>query len=166
MPVILDGKPFTFDKHEYLIEPYQDDHPHVVEIKAAQMGLSTKGMLRAIYGARYRGFVGILYLFPSRADVLDFSRGRVNPLIDDNPDTIGMWIRDTDSAGMKKIHKAFLYFRGMRSAVGLKSIPVDFIIMDELDEAPQKAVDMAMARMGHSEFKEVLKLSNPTLTRL
>ena len=58
MPVILDGKPFTFDKHEYLIEPYQDDHPHVVEIKAAQMGLSTKGMLRAIYGARYRGFVG------------------------------------------------------------------------------------------------------------
>ncbi len=44
LPVILDGKPFTFDKHEYLIEPYQDDHHHVVEIKAAQMGLSTKGM--------------------------------------------------------------------------------------------------------------------------
>ncbi len=162
-PIILDGKPFTFDRHEYLIEPYRDDHPHVVEIKAAQLGLSTKGMLRAVYGARYRGFKGILYLFPSRADVLDFSRGRVNPLIEENPDTIGEWLQNTDSAGLKKVWNAFLYFRGMRSAIGLKSIPVDFIVMDELDEAPQNAQDMAMARMSHSEFKEVLKLSNPTL---
>jgi len=127
------------------------------------MGLSTLGMLQAVYGARYRGFKGILYLFPSRVDVLDFSRGRVNPLIEDNPDTIGQWLKDTDSAGLKKLWNAFLYFRGMRSAIGLKSIPVDFIVMDELDEAPQNAQDMAMARMSHSEFKEVLKLSNPTL---
>ena len=31
--VILDGKPFTFRRHEYLIEPYKDDHPHQVEMK-------------------------------------------------------------------------------------------------------------------------------------
>jgi len=161
--IVLDGHPFTYDRHEYLVEPYRDDHPHVVEMKAAQLGLSTKSMLRAVYGARFRGFKGILYLFPSRGDVLDFSRGRVNPLIEDNPDTIGSWVKDTDSAGLKKIWNAFLYFRGMRSAVGLKSVPVDFIILDELDEAPQNAVDMAIERMAHSEFKEVLKLSNPTL---
>jgi hypothetical protein len=51
----------------------------------------------------------------------------------------------------------------MRSRVSLKSVPVDFIVFDELDEAPQKAVDMAMQRMAHSEVKEWLKLSNPTL---
>jgi hypothetical protein len=51
----------------------------------------------------------------------------------------------------------------MQSRVGLKSIPVDLIVFDELDEAPQKAVDMAMERMGLSEFKEVLMLSNPTI---
>jgi hypothetical protein len=51
----------------------------------------------------------------------------------------------------------------MKSRVGLKSIPIDFIVFDELDEAPQNAVDMAMERMAHSEFREVLKLSNPTL---
>ena len=51
----------------------------------------------------------------------------------------------------------------MRSRAGLKSVPIDFTIMDELDEAPQNAIDMAMERMAHSEFKEVLKLSNPTL---
>ena len=163
MPVILDGKPFTFGNHEYLIEPYADNHPDQTFMKAAQLGLTSLAMLRSIYGARYRGFKGILYLFPSRSDVIDFSKGRVTPLIEDNPDTIGSWIRETDAANIKQVWSAFLYFRGMRSRAGLKSVPIDFTIMDELDEAPPNAIDMAMERMAHSEFKEVLKLSNPTL---
>lgn len=161
--IILDGKPFTYDRHEYLIEPYKDDHPHQVEMKATQMGLTSKAMLRVAYGARYGGYRGILYLFPSKSDVTDFSKGRIDPLIDENPDTIGKWLRDTDAANIKRIWNAFLYLRGMKSRVGLKSIPVDIIILDELDEAPQNAVDMALERMSHSEFKEILKLSNPTL---
>jgi len=161
--ITLDGKPFTYDRHEYLVEPYQDNHPHQVEMKATQMGLTSKAMLRVAHGARYGGYRGILYLFPSKSDVTDFSKGRINPLIDENPDTIGEWLKDTDAANIKRIWNAFLYLRGMKSRVGLKSIPVDFIIMDELDEAPQNAVDMAMERMAHSEFKEILKLSNPTL---
>jgi len=120
-------------------------------------------MLRAIYGARYRGFKGVLYLFPSRSDVIDFSKGRITPLIEDNPDTIGSWVKDTDAANIKQIWGCFLYFRGMRSRTGLKSVPIDYIIMDEADEAPQSSVDMAMERLSHSEFKEVLRLSNPTL---
>jgi hypothetical protein len=84
-------------------------------------------------------------------------------LIEDNQATIGSWIKDTDAANIKRIGNTFLYLRGMKSRVGLKSIPVDFVIFDELDEAPQYAVDMAMERMGHSEVKETLKLSNPTL---
>ena len=161
--VILDGKPFTYDRHEYLIEPYRDSHPHQVEMKAAQLGLTSKAMLKVAYGARFRGYRGILYLFPSKSDVTDFSKGRIDPLIDENPDSIGKWIKDTDAANIKRIWNAFLYLRGMKSRVGLKSIPIDLIVFDELDEASQNAVDMAMERMGHSEFKEVLKLSNPTL---
>jgi hypothetical protein len=104
-----------------------------------------------------------LYLFPSKSDVTDFSKGRIDPLIDENPDSIGKWLKDTDAANIKRIWNAFLYLRGMKSRVGLKSIPVDLIIFDELDEAPQNAIDMAIERMAHSEFKEILKLSNPTL---
>ena len=74
--------------------PYADDHPHMVEIKAAQMGLSTKAMLRAMYAARYRNFRGILYLFPSRTDVTEFAKGRIDPLIEDNPDTLGKWLQE------------------------------------------------------------------------
>jgi hypothetical protein len=161
--ITLDGKPFTFHRHEYLRVPYQDNHPNITEMKAAQMGLTSKAMLKVVYGARYGGYRGILYLFPSKSDVTDFSKGRIDPLIDENPETIGKWIRETDSANIKRIWNAFLYLRGMKSRVGLKSVPADLIIFDELDEAPQNAVDMAMERMSHSEFKEVWKLSNPTL---
>ena len=38
--ITLDGRPFTYDRHEYLTEPYRDNHPHQVEEKAAQMGLT------------------------------------------------------------------------------------------------------------------------------
>jgi len=163
--VVLDGKKFSFDRHEYLKVPYLDSHKHQVELKATQLGLTTKAILRSLYNARYKAYKGILYLFPSKSDVLDFSKSRITPLITENPKTIGKWIKDsaTDSAGLKQVWNSFLYLRGMNSRVGLKSIPADLIVFDELDEAPQNAIDMAMERMGHSEFQETLKLSNPTL---
>jgi len=162
-PIFLDGKPFTFENHEYLKKPYSDDHPYMVEMKAAQMGLTSKAMLRAVHGARFKGYKGILYLFPAKSDVIDFSKGRISPLIEGNPETIGRWLKDTDAASIKRIFNAFLYMRGMRSRTGLKSVPADFVIFDELDEAPQNSVDMALERLSHSEHKEILKLSNPTM---
>jgi hypothetical protein len=163
LPVILDRKHFTFDRHEYLVAPYADDHPDQTFMKATQLGLSTLAMLRAIYGCRYLGYKGVLYVMPSRSDALDVAKGRINPLMEENSETFGKWLRDTDSASIKGIHDAFLYLRGMKSRVGLKSIPIDFLIADELDEAPPAAMDMAMERLAHSIHKHVLKLSNPTL---
>ncbi|MHC1744971.1 MAG: phage terminase large subunit family protein [Syntrophobacteraceae bacterium] len=106
---------------------------------------------------------GILYFFPSKSDVSDFARGRIDPLVEENPQSLGTWIQDTNNAGLKRVWGTNLYLRGMRSRVGLKSVPADMIVFDEVDEAPPNAVDMAMERMAHSEFKEVLMLSNPTL---
>jgi len=145
------------------MEPYRDTHPYQIYMKGSQLGLTTLALLRTFHSARYRSFKGILFLFPSKTDVLDFSRGRVAPLIDENPETIGKWLRETDAAGIKQVWNCFLYLRGMTSRVGLKSVPADFVIIDELDEAPPTAVDMAMERMGHSKIREVLMLSNPTL---
>ncbi len=161
--IVLDGRPFDFDKHEYLIEPYADTHPYQVEIKATQLGLTSKALLRVVHSCRFGQYSGILYLFPSKTDVTEMSKGRLNPLIEDNPETIGSWIAETDSANVKKIWKSFLYLRGMQSRISLKSVPVDFIVFDELDEAPQENISMAKARMSHSEYGHMLFLSNPTM---
>jgi hypothetical protein len=161
--ILLDGRVFSFHNHEYLVEPYHDYHPYQVEIKATQLGLTSKALLRVVHSCRYGDYRGILYLFPSRTDVTDLSKTRLTPLIEENPDTIGRWLSDTDSANVKKIWNSFLYLRGMKSRIGIKSIPIDFEVFDELDEAPQNAVDMALERMAHSEHGDLLFLSNPTL---
>ena len=72
-------------------------------------------------------------------------------------------MKDTDSAGLKKVWNSWLYVRGMQFQVGLKSIPVDFVVFDELDEAPQNAVDVALERMGHREHRSIHQLFKPYL---
>ena len=84
------------------------------------MGLTSKAMLKAIYGARHKEMRGILYLFPSKSDVTDFVKGRVDPLIEDNYGVFSEWLKDTNSANIKRVWNCLMYFRGMRSKTGLK----------------------------------------------
>jgi len=74
-------------------------------------------------------------------------------LMEENPESIGIWVKGTDTSNLERIGTSALYLRWMKSRVGLKSIPVDFIFFDELDEATQNAMDMALQSMAHSEVK-------------
>ena len=83
-----------------------------------------------------------MYFFPTKTDVLDFSRSRVAPLLEENR-FLREQMSDTDTVGLKKIADAYLYLRGMVSKVSLKGTPADFIVFDELDEATPEAKTMA-----------------------
>jgi uncharacterized C2H2 Zn-finger protein len=156
----LDGKPFSFAGHEYLRGLYDDTSPHVVVIKAAQLGVTTWAILRSLH-ACLSGLT-VLYYFPTKTDVLDFSRSRVNPLIETNP-FLARAIRETDTAGLKRIGDAYLYLRGMQSTVGMKSVPADMVVFDELDEATPDAKTLARERLSHSDYRRMVELSNPSL---
>jgi len=156
------GKRFTWDGHEYLKEPYDCQAQFQSYMKAAQLGFSEKAVLGAIHDCQYRLKSGVLYLIPTKTDVTDFSKGRFKPLLDENPELKAM-VQETDAANIKRIGKAMLYLRGMRTTVGLKSVPADKVVFDEIDEAVPSMVDLAMKRMSHSEFQEVEALSTPTI---
>lgn len=162
-PIVLDRGDFTFDRHEYLREPYADEHPIQVERKSTQRGNSTRAMLRMFYAARYMPFVGILYLFPSRTGIGDFSRSRIAPLVERNPETVGRYIQDTDSIGLKRFNGVNLLFRGTRSEEGLRSDPADFVIYDEYDLMGEGVEGAARGRLEHSDYKWEHFLSNPTI---
>jgi len=138
--VRLDGRPFRFEGHEYLKEIYDDTAQHIVLIKAAQIGGTTWAILKAFH-ANTMG-LNCLYLFPTKTDVIEFSKSRVGPLLRENR-FLGQLVRDTDTAGLKRIGDSYLYLRGMQSTVGIKSIPVDMIVFDELDEATPDAKTLA-----------------------
>lgn len=156
----LDGRPFSFEGHEYLRGIYDDTSPHVVVIKAAQIGGTTWAILRSIRACM--DGLNVIYFFPTKTDVIEFSKSRVGPLIESNP-FLAKLIKDTDTAGLKRIGDAHAYFRGMQSKVGLKSVPADMLVFDELDEATPDAKAMAKERLSHSDYRRVMELSNPSL---
>jgi hypothetical protein len=156
----LEGKPFSFDGHEYLRAVYDDTAPHVVLSKASQVGGTTWAILRSLHACLSGLNVG--YYFPTKTDVLEFSKSRVTPLVADNP-FLQKELRDTDTAGLKRIGEAHLYLRGMQSSIGMKSIPLDMLVFDELDEATPDAKSLAKERLSHSDYRRLIELSNPSL---
>ncbi len=158
--VRLEGRRFSFEGHEYLRALYDDTAKHVVVMKAAQVGGTTWAILRSLHTCL--SGLNVIYFFPTRSDVIEFSKSRVGPLLEENPFLTDV-MSDTDTAGLKRIGDAHLYFRGMKSTVGMKSVPADMMVLDELDEATPAAKAMAKERLSHSDYGRVIELSNPSL---
>ena len=80
--LLLDGRPFSLEGHGYQRDILTENAQRQVFLKGAQVGITSVQMIKTLHGlisGRYPQ--GALYLFPSRGDVADFSRGRFNPLI-------------------------------------------------------------------------------------
>lgn len=142
--------------------------------KGAQLGLSMVSVLDIIHSLIYNMWPqGCLYLFPNSDQVGDFSKSRFNPLIADNPQTVGKFVKNTDSTFIKRIGDAFLYMRGARltsnieglkaDSAALRSISVDSVYFDEIDLMSEAAIDLALERMSHSSIQQTSKFSTPTI---
>ena len=98
----LEGRPFSFSGHEYLRAIYDDPAPHIVLSKAAQIGGTVWAILRSIHACSMG--LNVIYFFPTRTDVLDFSRSRIGPMFAENP-FLRKLIRDTDTMGLNSIFR-------------------------------------------------------------
>jgi len=161
--ILLDGRPLDFLRHPYQVAWLQEDAPVQCRRKGAQVGGTSMDLLNLLHGMIYGRYPqGAVYLMPTRDDVSDFSKGRLSPLLADNPQ-ISRHVQDTDAANIKRIAGAMLYFRGTKSRSQLKSVPADRIIYDEIDEMDPAMVDLAEERLSHSSVKERTYNSTPTL---
>lgn len=159
-----DTVPFSLKGHEPLRELYSlERHPHVVARKAAQVAVSTQNIIRTLYlAARHSMKVG--YYFPTDDDVQDFVQGRVNTIIDDS-DHLSSLMKNsrTDNTGIKLLGKSAIYFRGVWTKRKVKSIDLDYIIKDEVDEGNQENLKFAEDRLFHSKFGWIAELSQPSI---
>jgi hypothetical protein len=158
--VCLDGKPFDFSDHNYLLDMYADTHPYQVVEKAAQMGASVIGMIKSFFVCDKLG-KNVIYFFPTDEDVREFSKSRVAPIIRDSPH-IRAIVDDVDSVSLRQVGRGFLYFRGMRSKIRMKSVPADMLVFDELYEVSADQFELADQRLNHSTLKWRYMLSTPT----
>lgn len=168
----LSHGPWELGGHEYQVGWLQEQAREQVFIKGAQIGATEVLVLKTLHGMIHQKYPsGALYLFPTRDDVRDFSKARFDPLIATN-DFIGQYVQNTDAQNIKQIGRGFLYLRGARStkSIGgkksssqLKSIPVDRIVFDEMDEIDPAMIDLARERISHSKVKEQMFLGTPTI---
>lgn len=170
--LLLSHGPWKLKGHEYQVGWLQEQAPQQVFIKGAQIGATEVLVLRTLHGMIHGHYPqGSLYLFPTRDDVRDFSKARFDPLIDSNW-FIDKYVQNTDAQNIKQVGRGFLYLRGARStkSIGgkksssqLKSIPVDRVVFDEMDEIEPEMVELAKERVSHSDKKELIYLGTPTI---
>jgi hypothetical protein len=170
------GEKFDLTAHLYLRDIYTDTSRRKSVMKASQLGLTEWLESLGIHmNIERQG--DVLYLMPTLTDVSDFSRSRMNTAIEASEAIASRVVsatgskRGADTIGLKRFDTNFFYMRGAMvkvdkggkaSAQQLKSIPVDLVIFDELDEIKERAIPIALQRMNHSPIKEEVYNSTPT----
>ena len=154
------GQPLEFHDHRYLIGIYSDQSPNIVELKAAQLGLSTMEIIRTLHKAYYKK-LDIIYILPTFSDVKDFAGGKVNRIIDNNP-VLEEWINDKDSTEQKKVGKSTIYYRGSWNERQALMISADWLILDEFDRSKQEVLEQYESRLQHSRYGYKSIFSNPS----
>ncbi len=165
---------FSLPGHEFQVRPMRL-RPAVKIIMKGTQGTFTEGeVLNTLHGMIYGYYpTGVYYLFPNKDKVSEFSKSRFKPLIQDNPETIGQYVRDTDSATLKRIGSGFLFFRSgrlpqdiqgeMKTSPAIKGDPADHAVHDEYDEMHAKIDEFVDGRLAKSPIHTKSYLANPTI---
>lgn len=154
------GVPLDFKEHRYLIDIYRDNAPNLVEMKAAQLGLSTMEIFRTFHRAYYQG-LDIIYILPTFSDIHDFSGGKTNRIVDNNP-ILQEWVKDKDSVEQKRVGKNTIYYRGSWNERQALMITADWLVLDEFDRCKQEVLEQYESRLQHSKYGYKSIFSNPS----
>ena len=155
------GEPISFEKHQFLIDIYEDQSQYLCVMKAAQVGLSTLEVLKNIRDAQKRR-MDIIYTLPTDGDVNLFVGGKVNRILANNPKLAAL-TADSDSIEKKQIGKSMLYFRGTWTKKAAIMITADRLVHDEQDSSKQDVIADYQARLQHSKMKQIHTFSHPSV---
>lgn len=169
MGLSIDGAPFNLARYPYLIELFEERPRYTTILKGGQMGFTSWLVLDFLIGAKEGNLRGVGIYFPSHTDANDFARARVDPML--RQSALAGIINDTDTIGLKMIGRTQFYMRGAgpigASTTGskspVKSIPLDWLGLDEKDEMLPSRVDAVEHRLDGSTCPRQVQLSTPTL---
>ena len=154
--------PWSFKYHPWIKEMHDADEEMIVGQKGAQLAFTECVLNKAFFNIDVKG-VSVLYVLPAATpDASDFSKARFDPALELSPH-LSKLFSHVKNIGHKRAGSANLYIRGSRSRSQLKSIPVGFIILDEVDEMQQANVPLAFERAAGQRTKQVFMVSTPTI---
>ena len=159
------GQPFPglwgFHYHPWLRSMHDATHQICVGQKAAQLGY-TEAVMNITFFKIDIERKDCLYVLPAKTpDASDFSASRFDAALELSPHLQNLF-QNVKNVGHKRAGSANLYIRGSNSRGGLKSIPVAFIVFDELDEMNQDNIRLAEERVSGQPSWQIWKISTPT----
>lgn len=151
-------------------EPYKK----IVLMKGSQIGGTEVGNNFVGY-AIHIAPAPTMFVQPTEEMVKRLSKGRIDPLIEMCPELQARVAtsksRDSNNTIMqKKFDGGVLYFAGANSAAGLRSVPIRYLILDEVDAYPLdldgegSPVELAIARTRTFPNKKIFIISTPTIS--
>ena len=130
--------------------------------KSAQMGYTETVLNLTFFQIDIKG-VDCLYVLPAKTpDASDFSAARFDPALEMS-EHLSKLFSDVKNVGHKRAGTTNLYIRGSRSRGGLKSVPVGFIVLDELDEMTQENIPLALERSSGQITHSTWMISTATI---
>lgn len=171
-----------FETRPFLIEPFRDTHPELVFLKGAQLGFSTLAICRTLWAATTFP-MSIIYTFPTRDDVTEFTAARINPIVLSS-EYLSSRILDVNSVKMKQfsqmsreayrkmarggvrmdeVRLSTVYFNGAAKPEDATTVDADLLVHDEEDRSNPQVIEQYESRLDASAYKWKIRLSTPTI---
>lgn len=178
--ILIDGRPFNLSGRNYqreLMRPKTRDgkvkHNEVIK-KGSQTGATMGKAIEIAHGAKYGRYPqGIIYYFPSKIAVEDFSGSRFKPLLKDNYEEVGKFCNDINSVYTRRIGKVNVNFRGCsgttiiggiaKDSTQVRQTPADWILLDERDLFDDEMAAQVNQRLGNSTIRRRSDMGTPKL---
>ena len=156
--------PLNFERWPFQRELYEQGYEDkdMVLMKATQLGISAWLVRWALYWADVRG-ARVVYVFPRERQLLDFSDGRVKPLILSKYLRTRVDAASVQNKALKSVGLGLVYFRGSEAEAGLESIDADAIALDEYDLLVPAHIPVVERRIGASELGLTRRIGFPTI---
>lgn len=159
---VMKTGPWQFSRYPWLREMHDSQAPVNIGKKAAQMGYTETVLNITFYKIDVLG-TDVLYVLPNRSpDASDFSASRFDPALELSPHLAKLF-SNVKNVGHKRAGSANLYVRGSQSRAGLKSIPVETVILDEIEEFNVESIPLALERTSGQLNKNAWLISTPSI---
>lgn len=166
----IKSKPMTFKSahNAFAHRPWQeailnDNHPNKVIQKSRQLGMSELATAEVLWFADNHDNVNIMYTFPTQAQMADFSRTRVSPVINGSPKLLSKIGRDLNNVSTKSIGSSNIFMRTSGDGSQGEGADIDMYCADEYDRMRIGAEYAFSESMSSSKYGLMRRWSTPTI---
>ena len=143
-----------FKDHAFLWDMYKDFTPKQAVLRAAQIGATTEEIIKTLWLAWAKG-MDIIYVLPTQTDVNQFSGGKVNRIIANNP-IFQRLTKDKDSVEQKQVGENIIYYRGSWGQKQAIMVSSDLNAYDEVDACFERGTEV-LTKVGWKNIEDITK---------